>query len=130
MLTEKLAQAKYDMDEMKRRDAVQVSEKVQDLEMQNRAMREEVRKRETQVQEMVNEAVKASNEHSKRMALVEQEREFVRREVQGLREERVRREESEAERARREREREAKVEREKEKKKALQKELSEVKAAL
>ena len=43
--------------------------------------KEELRKREGMITELTNEAIKASNESSKRLALVEQERDFLRRDL-------------------------------------------------
>ena len=47
------------------------TEKLQDLELQNKVQKEEIRKRDTQIQELSNDNMKATSEVSKKMALVE-----------------------------------------------------------
>lgn len=57
------------------------SEKLKDLELQNKVHKDEVRKRDNQLVEMTNETIKRTNESSKRLALVEQERDFLKRDM-------------------------------------------------
>lgn len=67
---------------MKLRQATHFNEKLHEIEAQSKANKEELKKKEGQIIEMTNEIVKVNNEHGKKMALVEQERDFLRRDLQ------------------------------------------------
>ena len=46
ILSEKLAQAKFEMDDLKRREVFQANERVLGLESETKALKDEVRKRD------------------------------------------------------------------------------------
>ena len=61
ILTEKLAQAKIEVDSGKKRESTQLNERVFGIEAECRALKEEVRRKDLQIGELTNEAVRASN---------------------------------------------------------------------
>lgn len=92
ILSEKLAQAKFELNDHQKRESQAVNERVIGLEAEIRALKEESRRKDTQIIELSNENIKTSNEHAKNIALVGQEKEFMRRDLQALREQMVKRE--------------------------------------
>ena len=72
--------------------------------------------------------MRASNEHAKRVALVEQEREFLRRDLQASREHMTKREAEIGDTLKMVRERDEKIKSQRSKKKALKKEIEEMRA--
>ena len=60
-----------EVDSVKKRESSQLNERVFGIEAECRALKEELRKKDQQIVDLTNEAVKASNEHAKRVALVE-----------------------------------------------------------
>ena len=128
ILQEKYSQARFEIDDLKMRLNCEYSEKLKDLESQNKVHRDEVRKRDTQLVEMTNETIKRTNENSKRLALVEQERDFLKRDLQSTRDSLQKREVDHGESVRVNRERDDKIKQQRNKKKALQRELNELKA--
>ncbi len=62
------------------------TEKLQDLEMQTKVQKEELRKKDAEIMELTNETLKNSNEHNKKFALVEQERDFLRNDLGHIKE--------------------------------------------
>jgi len=64
ILTEKLAQAKMEVDSAKKRESTQLNERVFGMEAECRALKEETRRKDLQIGELTNEAVRASNEHA------------------------------------------------------------------
>lgn len=47
------------------------TEKLQDLEMQTKVQKEEIKKRDSQIMELTNETLKNTNEFNKKLALIE-----------------------------------------------------------
>ena len=47
------------------------TEKLQDLEMQVKIQKEEIRKRDAEIMELTNQTMKSSNDSSKKLALIE-----------------------------------------------------------
>ena len=128
ILTEKLAQAKMEVDSAKKRETTQLNERVFGIEAECRALKEEVRRKDLQIGDLTNEAARASNEHAKRVALVEQEREFLRRDLQASREHITKREAEIGDTLKMVRERDEKIKSQRSKKKALKKEIEEMRA--
>lgn len=62
------------------------TEKVQDLELQTKIQKDEIRKRDGEIMELTNETLKNSNEFNKKLALIEQERDFIRNDLNNLKE--------------------------------------------
>lgn len=62
------------------------TEKLQDLEMQVKIQKEEIRKRDAEIMELTNQTMKSSNDSSKKLALIEQERDFLRNDVNHIKE--------------------------------------------
>ena len=60
-----------EVDSAKKRESSQLNERVFGIEAECRALKEELRRKDQQIVDLTNEAVKASNEHAKRVALVE-----------------------------------------------------------
>jgi chromosome condensin MukBEF ATPase and DNA-binding subunit MukB len=56
---------------LKLRQATHFNEKLHQIESQNKANKEELKRKEGQIIEMNNEIVKLNNENGKKMALVE-----------------------------------------------------------
>lgn len=70
-MSEKLQQSRFEIDDLRLRLNSEYSEKLKDIEVQNKVLRDEIRKKEGQLQELTNETVKMSNEAGKKLALVE-----------------------------------------------------------
>ncbi len=62
------------------------TEKLQDLEMQVKIQKEEIRKRDSEIMELTNQTMKSSNDNSKKLALIEQERDFLRNDINHIKE--------------------------------------------
>ncbi len=101
-----------------------------DIEMQNKANKEELRKRDAQILEMANEIVRVNSEQGKKVALVEQERDFLRRDLHQLRETTVKREGEVADTVKLVREKEETIKALRAKKKVLKKDIEEMRLAL
>ena len=71
---------------MKLRLNAEYAEKLRELDSQTRSLREELKKKEGHILELTNDSARASSETGKRLALVEQERDFLRRDLQAARE--------------------------------------------
>jgi hypothetical protein len=54
---------------------------LEDLESTNRQLREELRVKDNKLTELSNDSLRSANDVAKKLALVEQEREFLKREV-------------------------------------------------
>lgn len=88
--------------------------------------KEELRKRDAEIVELTNETVKSSNEFSKKMALVEQERDFLRNEINNLKDNLQRKELDLQDFSKQLREREDRVKSYKQKRKLAEKEATEL----
>ncbi|CDW83719.1 guanylate-binding n-terminal domain containing protein [Stylonychia lemnae] len=86
ILTERLQNAKAEIDELRMKLNCEYTEKMQDLELQNKVQKEELRKKDNEIVDLTNETIKNSNDHNKRFALIEQEREFLRNDLNNLKE--------------------------------------------
>ena len=73
-----------EIDELKMKLNVEYTEKLQQLELQAKMQKEELRKRESDIKDLTNEQVKFSNDNSKKVALLEQERDFLKNDVQNI----------------------------------------------
>lgn len=71
VLTEKYHTIRQELDDLKLRQATHFNEKLHEIESQNKANKEELKRKEGQIIEMNNEIVKVNNENGKKMALVE-----------------------------------------------------------
>ena len=65
MLSEKCHSLRLELDDVKMRQTTQLNEKIHELEMQGRANKEEIKKKDAQILEMNSQAVKVNNEYSK-----------------------------------------------------------------
>ena len=79
---------------------------------------------------MTQEAIRTSNEHAKRQALVEQERDFLRRDMTSLRENMTKREGDVGDSFKILRERDDKIKQQRSKKKELKRQIEELQAQL
>lgn len=86
ILTEKLTTAKIEIEELRMKLNCEYTEKVQELELQSKIQKDEIRKRDTEIKEMTNESVKISNEYQKKLALLEQERDFIKNDLHSVKE--------------------------------------------
>ena len=80
------AENTIEIDDLRLRMNSEYSEKLRDIEVQNKALRDEIRKKEISLLELTNETMKMSNEANKRIALVEQERDFIKRDLIAIKE--------------------------------------------
>lgn len=104
------------------------SEKLQDLDLQVKIQKDELRKKDSEIMELTNEAMKSSNDHGKKQALVEQERDFLRNDLNHLKENLQRKEMDLAELIKQNREKEEKIKSYRGKKKQAEKEVQEIKS--
>ena len=86
ILTEKFSSAKIEIDELRMKLNCEYTEKLQDLELQNKVQKDEIRKRETDIMELTNDHMKTSNDFNKKLALIEQERDFLKNDINNLKE--------------------------------------------
>lgn len=89
-------------------------------------MKEELKKKELSLVELSNERMQVSNDHSKNIALIEQERDFLRRDLNSVRESLAKRESEMSESMRLLREKDDKIKSKRAKKKVMQKELQDL----
>ncbi len=112
------------------RQATHYNEKIHEMDSQIRANKDELKKKDAQILEMTNEVVKVNNDSGKKMALVEQERDFLRRDLHQLRESMAKREGEVAETVKLVREKEEAIKSLRAKKKLLKKEVEELRVAM
>lgn len=112
------------------RQATHYNEKINEMDSQLKANKDELKKKDAQILEMTNEVVKVNNESGKKMALVEQERDFLRRDLQQLRESTAKREGEVAETVKLVRDKEETIKSLRGKKKLLKREVEELRAAM
>lgn len=86
ILQERLSFAKAEADELRLKLNCEYTEKLHELEMQVKAQKDELRRREQEIMDQTNETLRSSTEHAKKLALVEQERDFLRNDVGAARE--------------------------------------------
>ena len=104
------------------------TEKLQDLEIQNKVQKDEIRKRDNEITELTNENMKMSNEYSKKFALIEQERDFLKNDISNVKEQLQRKELELSDLVRQMREKEDKVKGYRGKKKQMKKDIEELRS--
>lgn len=72
---------KLEVDELRKKLSCEYTEKLHELEMQNKIQKDELKKRDTDIKELTSENVKTSNDYSKQIALLEQERDFLKNDL-------------------------------------------------
>lgn len=119
-----------ELDDVRLRLNAEYAEKLRELDSQSRSLREELKRKEGHILELTNDSARASSETGKRLALVEQERDFLRRDLQAARETAQRREGETSDSLRLAREKEEKIKAQRAKKKALARELADLRSQL
>ena len=71
IMGERLQNAKAEIDELRMRLNCEFTEKVQDLELQTKIQKDELRKKDNEIIELTNETLKNSNDFNKKLALIE-----------------------------------------------------------
>lgn len=66
ILQERYQNAKVEIDELRMKLNCEYSEKLQDLEMQVKIQRDELRKKDAEIMELTSDTMKSSNEHNKK----------------------------------------------------------------
>lgn len=127
---EKLQQARLELEDVRLRLNAEFTEKLRDLETQSRSLRDDLKRKDAHILELTNDSARASSETGKLLALVEQERDFLRRDLQAAKETAQRREGESSDVLRMAREKEEKIKAQRAKKKALAREIAELRSQL
>lgn len=71
LLNERYSAAKIEIDELRMKLNCEFSEKLAELESQNRLLKDEVRKKDNDIKDLTNEQLKQMNDSQKKIALIE-----------------------------------------------------------